>query len=110
MMKTLGFLLLGGMLISPGAAPAGDVEAVFNSLTHRQREYVQIRLRVPGFLQSEIDGRFGRHTAEAIQLAAATPGFRQYRMQARSRGLRDEETIALYFVLSDVYTHTVIRH
>ncbi|WP_146136703.1 peptidoglycan-binding domain-containing protein [Aliiruegeria haliotis] len=102
-------ILLGSVVFSTGSALAGDMETHFNNLTHRQREYVQIRLRAPGFLQSDVDGRFGHQTANAIETASTTPGYQLYRIDARHRGLKDEEKIALYYIMSDMYLHTVVR-
>ena len=109
MRKALKTLLLTMVLFPANAAFAGDLEGIFNDLTSNQRKYVQIRLRLPGFYQNAVDGQFGSHTVEAIRSATATPGYSQYKAQAVRRGVQDEETIAIYYVMSDIYLRSVVH-
>lgn len=108
MVFCLRIALLAALLALPGAAQAVDMKTAFNRLTPIQREYVQIRLRLPGFYRAPAHGRFDTRTESAIRDAIATPAFPLYRASARSRGIKDENLIAVYYVMSDLYRNSVV--
>lgn len=108
MHRALKPLLLAALVATPGFATADNLESAFNSLNAKQREHVQIRLREPGFYSNRVDGRFGEQTARAIRSATYTPAYATYRSQALSRGIRSEDKIALYYVMSNIYLNSVI--
>ena len=108
MNRALKSILLSAILVAPTAVAADDLEHIFNSLNAKQREHVQIRLRQPGFYKERVDGQFGAQTARAIRSATYTPGFPVYRASALQRGIHDEDRIALYYVMSNVYLNSVI--
>ncbi len=108
MKRAIKYLLLSAILAAPAAATADSLENIFNSLNAKQREHVQIRLRQPGFYNDNVDGQFGHQTARAIRSATYTPAYNTYRNQALSRGIQDEDRIALYYVMSNIYLNSVI--
>ncbi|MFV0334126.1 MAG: peptidoglycan-binding domain-containing protein [Tropicimonas sp.] len=110
MLRILKSILLVVLLAVPGVTAADNLENIFNKLNEKQREHVQIRLREPGFYTERVDGRFGEQTARAIRSATYTPAYPTYRAQALSRGIRSEDEIALYYVMSNLYLNSVILH
>lgn len=110
MNSLLRIAFLAALIAVPSTSHAIDLESAFNRLNHTQREYVQIRLRLPGFFDQQVDGAFGPHTEQAIRTATATPAFPLYRATARGRGIRDENLIAVYYVMSDIYKASVVAH